>query len=288
MRLSPEFSRTIEQILTSDKSSSTVGEQDLRQYIKLVIKIARPYQRSRVEQEDLIMAGVVGLLRARRDYDITRSTNFKSFATTCILGEVYSYCQNNANLVSVPTHIAKAVSYVERMFKILDTSTGGWLSYDEIDEIVSNYEIEILMGGFSTAQEKLTYNKDRIQSIAKNSCLTYEKLVGLAKKAICTTISDAILAEKGSQSASVEDEAATLELQEKLEASLGPKRYLVLKLHYEGYSNPEIAQIMFQHGYTNSSGTAISRSAVKSLADNAMAAVKNMEIFRGLRPRERS
>jgi RNA polymerase sigma factor (sigma-70 family) len=90
------------------------AEQDLRDYIRLVIIIARQYVRTRVEHEDLIMAGVEGLLEARRKFDPSRSKNFKPYASIKILGHIYSYCQANSLPVSVPTHILKAASYIKK------------------------------------------------------------------------------------------------------------------------------------------------------------------------------
>jgi RNA polymerase sigma factor (sigma-70 family) len=277
MQLSPEFSRLIEKIL---KNANTEGDKDLKDYIRLVLRIARPYVRTRVEYEDLVMHGILGLLRARKKYDKERSPNFKTFAAMCIRGDIYAYCQNTAHLVSVPTHIAKASSYIGKMKKLLESTYGNTLEQDEVQQLIFTYTCEEENKLIKNVADKLKHYKDRLISIAKNSSLTYEALALLADSSLVATVSDSLLTNYKVKVSSVENTASENELQQCLLKSLGEKRYLVLKLHYEGYSNPEISKILFDNGYKNASGKAISRSAVKSLLDNSLHAIKNMHIFK--------
>lgn len=276
--ISPEFSKVIEQMLTAT-GEMTDNEKDLKQFIKLVISLAKPYVRVRSEFEDLIMAGCIGLLRARRDYDQERSDNFKGYATMCIIGEIYSYCLNNMTPITIPTHIAKASNYINKIERSLE-STGCFLSSDEMASVVLNYDHELESRLEKSTLERVKYNKDRIKNIAKNSGLEYEALAKLAKESIVSLISEVVLLNNIVPSESVEKLASESELQQKLLESLGEKRYVVLKLHYQGYNNPEIAKILFEMGYTNPAGKCISRAAVKGLLDNTIGAIKKMDIFK--------
>lgn len=282
-RMSPEFSRVVNSILHANKDLS-IEEQDLKDYIRLIIAIAKPYVRPvRVELEDLIAAGVTGLLKARRDFDPSRSSKFKTFASICILGEIYSYCQANNSLVSIPTHISKASNYVGKMYKLVKAFAKGDPPEETINSIVLEEDSELAKQYLAPSLvDKLQYSKDRVKSIAKNSNLSYEELAVLAKRSLVSIISDtALVGHLGGQAwgVSAERKAGENELQRMLLESLGEKRFMVVELHYRGYSNPEIAQMLHEKGYSNAKGQPISRSAVKSLIDNAVAAIQKMELF---------
>lgn len=274
--LSPEFSRVIEKILTN-KSPSNENEEDLKNYIKLILTIARSYVRTRVEYEDLVMAGVIGLLEARKNYDVSRSPNFKAYAGMCIMGNIYQYCHNNSRLLSVPTHIAKASWYIEKIYRLLSAATKDTLTQEELDEMALNYN-NPLNGLSEEFANKVRHSKDRINSIARNSSQTYEKLAIIAKESLVSTVSDAALSSWSSGGPSTEEIVSRKEIQEGLIRSLGHKRFKILQLHYEGYNNPDIAQkIKLDSGAKRKQ--AVSRSAVKNMKDNAIDALKNMEIF---------
>jgi RNA polymerase sigma factor (sigma-70 family) len=279
-KISPEFSHIVETILKGPEGHFE-DRKDLKDYIRLIMAIAKPYVRQRVEWEDLIMAGVVGLLKARRDFDPARSSKFKTFASICILGEIYSYCQANNNLVSIPTHISKASNYIGKMSKLVRGFANGDPSEDTIDAIVLEESNE-LAKTYLTPEliAKLQYNKDRVKSIARNSSLTYEELAALAKKSLVSTVSETAVAGFSNTSSDTENRVCERELQELLRRSLGEKRFAVVELHYQGYSNPEIAQILHERGYSNTKGGPVSRSAIKSLLDNALAAIRKMAVFK--------
>jgi len=278
---SKEFSGIIDLILKSCPAKNTQEEEDLRMYVRLILSIAKAYIRTRVEYEDLVMAGIVGLLEARQKFDPSRSDNFKAYAAMRIQGEIYSYYQKNVRLVSVPTHISKASSYVEKIYKYAKAGGTGELSSGELDEVVLNYDCELEEALTNTSRKNITYAKDRIAGIAKNSRLSYEALAKLAKDALVCTVSDSVLISEGSAGLSVENIVTKNELKRLLRTSLKPPRFRILQLHAQGYNNPDISRILFEEGYTNPVDRPISRAAVKNLLDSALAAVKDMEIFSG-------
>ncbi len=62
-------------------------------YGRLVRACARPYFLAGGNGEDLIQEGMIGLLKAIRDYDPRRSTSFKAFAELCIRSRLLSAIQ---------------------------------------------------------------------------------------------------------------------------------------------------------------------------------------------------
>ncbi|MCB6366909.1 sigma-70 family RNA polymerase sigma factor [Intestinibacillus massiliensis] len=65
-------------------------EQLVHRYSRLVKTCARPYFLAGADGEDLIQEGMVGLLRAIREYDASKSVPFEAFARLCITRRLYS------------------------------------------------------------------------------------------------------------------------------------------------------------------------------------------------------
>lgn len=60
-----------------------------RRYARLVSRCARPYFLTGGDYDDLIQEGMIGLLKAIREYDPSRSDNFEAFAVLCIRRQIY-------------------------------------------------------------------------------------------------------------------------------------------------------------------------------------------------------
>ena len=71
------------------------GDQDIMDYImdkykSMVRKKARAMYLLGGENEDLIQEGMIGLIKAVRDYDGAHGTSFSSFAELCVSRQMYS------------------------------------------------------------------------------------------------------------------------------------------------------------------------------------------------------
>lgn len=60
-----------------------------RRYARLVSRCARPYFLTGGDYDDLLQEGMIGLLKAIREYDPSRSDNFEAFAVLCIRRQIY-------------------------------------------------------------------------------------------------------------------------------------------------------------------------------------------------------
>ena len=60
-----------------------------RRYARLVRRCARPYFLTGGDYDDLTQEGMIGLLKAIREYDPSRSDNFEAFAVLCIRRQIY-------------------------------------------------------------------------------------------------------------------------------------------------------------------------------------------------------
>ena len=82
---------TEEQLLCDYKN----GNQEIMDYLMvkykfMVRKKARAMYLLGGENEDLIQEGMIGLIKAVRDFDVTQKTSFSSFAELCVSRQMYS------------------------------------------------------------------------------------------------------------------------------------------------------------------------------------------------------
>ena len=82
---------TDEQLLCDYKK----GNQEIIDYLmvkykSMVRKKARAMYLLGGENEDLIQEGMIGLIKAVRDFDLTQKTSFSSFAELCVSRQMYS------------------------------------------------------------------------------------------------------------------------------------------------------------------------------------------------------
>ena len=82
---------TDEQLLCDYKN----GNQEIMDYLmvkykSMVRKKARAMYLLGGDKEDLIQEGMIGLIKAVRDFDVTQKTSFSSFAELCVSRQMYS------------------------------------------------------------------------------------------------------------------------------------------------------------------------------------------------------
>ena len=82
---------TDEQLLCDYKN----GNQEIMDYLMvkykfMVRKKARAMYLLGGENEDLIQEGMIGVIKAVRDFDVTQKTSFSSFAELCVSRQMYS------------------------------------------------------------------------------------------------------------------------------------------------------------------------------------------------------
>jgi RNA polymerase sigma factor (sigma-70 family) len=188
-QISKEFSVIIDKMLSFDDNKCSQEEKDLKQYIKLVLSIARHYVRGKVELEDLCQSGVIGLLEARKTFDPSRSTNFKGYASVKIMGEIFKYCQKNERLVHVQAQVAKSAMYIEKIRKYLGENPGK-MDPGEEENITLHYYSKYSRKLPMVIQEKIQYAKDRLKSIAGNSHMSYEDMALMAAASFVVMVPD--------------------------------------------------------------------------------------------------
>ena len=62
----------------------------IKRYTRLVRQITRPYFLAGGDSDDLIQEGMLGLMKAVREFDCSKEASFRTFAEVCIRNRVYS------------------------------------------------------------------------------------------------------------------------------------------------------------------------------------------------------
>ena len=102
-----------------DPRRAEVRDEVAAAYLPLVRGLARRYRGRGEPVEDLVQTGVVGLLTAIDRYDPERGTEFSTFATPFILGQIKHHFRDQAWAVRVPRRLqelsARAMAHTDSL-----------------------------------------------------------------------------------------------------------------------------------------------------------------------------
>jgi RNA polymerase sigma factor (sigma-70 family) len=267
-----EVSEQLEELIQNKESLPPkvrkVLEQYLPEYTKLIYKMAHKYVRNRVEYDDLVQEALIGLILADRDFDPTRSEDFHTYAIFRMKGKMYEYCIGNESPIYVPTHVAKAASYVKQMYRLLEGEPLMSEMSVNIEEVIRKEKHFAEIGLGVSTREDLKELKRKLGRIAFNSKMTYEKLANLAIQSISLVVSEEALAKVPEEDRDIDQLVFNQELKVRLREILGEKKFVVLALRSKGYTYQEIAVELHKIGYANRDGEVITRQAVKSIVND--------------------
>lgn len=75
-----------------ERVRKTLIERNLR----LVVYIARKFENTRIDMEDLISIGSIGLIKAVNTFDVTKKIKLATYASRCIENEILMYLRRNS------------------------------------------------------------------------------------------------------------------------------------------------------------------------------------------------
>ena len=97
--------------------SPALKEQILASYSPLVEYIARKLAFNRNDVDDLVQVGSIGLLRSLDRFDVTMETDFSTFATPNIIGEIKHYFRDKKGILKIPRKLQEMNSKIKRYVK---------------------------------------------------------------------------------------------------------------------------------------------------------------------------
>lgn len=290
-------------------------EEHLDEYKRLIARMAKRYERNRVEYDDLIQEAAIGLILAERDFNPERSSDFHTYAITRMKGKMYEYCISNDNLIHVPTHVAKAASYTNQMRRLLEKESYFFENNIHPDEVILQEQHPAEEGFTVKVKADLAELKRKLGRIALHSKTSYSKLANLALKST-SSISD--LSELESPSAKTTGPWVTakqkhvhsiifsnspassfnllpadanvfcFEVWKTIRKLLNIKQLLVVTLRSQDWTYREIAEKLYELGYKNKRGKVISRQAVKGIYDSSIRIIRSSDRYKVLEQEEDS
>ena len=153
---------TDNELLSMADSGDKIAEDQLAlRYTRLVKICSRPYFLVGGDGEDLIQEGMLGLLSAIREFDISMNTSFKTYAEVCVKRRIYSAIKGASRKKHEPLNdmvsfedvlsdesISSAVSYGEAYRRSPEEQVLARESVGEIiqtySQCLSKFEVEIL------------------------------------------------------------------------------------------------------------------------------------------------
>jgi RNA polymerase sigma factor (sigma-70 family) len=177
---------------TKDKK---IMDSIINKHILLIHKIARGYISSKVEMEDLISEGIIGLIHGMEKFQSHHNTKFSTYAYFWIKSKINTYVWKMRNLINVP--FSNKNNF---MFSILNKIQNEKISYEEGVKLICekenlneehvknnlnilNYKINILNKKINHDNEKeiswdnLLENDDHSEMIHELETKNIEKLI---------------------------------------------------------------------------------------------------------------
>ncbi|ALA07698.1 RNA polymerase sigma factor [Bacillus phage BC01] len=119
-------------LLQAQTGSETAMEQLVEGHVRLVNHTARRYYHPGYDSDDFLQMGMVGLMKAVRDYSFDKKVKFSTYVVTKVNGEIQTWLRDHSHVMRIP----REISVVMRKIHAND------LLYSTAEEISSKLEMD--------------------------------------------------------------------------------------------------------------------------------------------------
>ena len=131
--VTPAYSKFLEKIVDASASSRIVKNKFVKANLRLVVSIARRYNRGRLPLIDLIQEGNIGLMKAVERFDHTRGYRFSTYASWWIRHAISRALADKGRAVRIPVHMLDTHNRIQRATQAVLARTGREPTLGELE-----------------------------------------------------------------------------------------------------------------------------------------------------------